>query len=266
MRHDLTAREIADYRQNGFLVVDDFLSPSELADWRRVIDEVMDSDLAQQPDGSSAAVFTQRMNLRRVSGEVELLVGDSRIGRLVAALEGVDGVRIYLDQALVKEPYGAPTSYHLDAPWWAFDSEHACTVWVALDDSTLENGCLYFVPGSHRLGLDYQSVSVGTGLGAVFLANPSAAALHPTATPILAGGCTIHNARTIHGAGGNMTHGRRRAMTVAYMPDGVRFNGQRDERSQGAAYLDTLTVGDLLQNDEQNPLVYSSAGEPPLIA
>jgi len=48
-------------------------------------------------------------------------------------------------------------------------------------------------------------------------------------------------------------------MTVAFMPDGARFNGTRDVRTLGAEYLDTLAVGDLLENDELNPLVY--AGE-----
>ena len=102
---------------------------------------------------NSAKVFTQRMNLRRTSAAVKELVEDPGVGRLIADLEGVDAVRIYLDQAVVKEPYGSPSQYHLDLPWWPFHSSHACTVWVALDDATLENGCLYFVPGSHHLGL-----------------------------------------------------------------------------------------------------------------
>lgn len=67
----------------------------------------------------------------------------------------------------------------------------------------------------------------------------------------------MHNARTIHGAGPNMTPGRRRAMTAAFMPDRVRFNGTRDVRVLGERYLDTLAVGDLLQNDELNPVVYA---------
>jgi phytanoyl-CoA hydroxylase len=254
MRRELTAREITSYRENGFLAVADFLSTAELAHWRRVVDEAI--NLVEQPEGSSPTVFTQRMNLRRVSDRARSLVADPAVGRLAASLEGLDAVRIYLDQALVKEPYAGPTSYHQDAPWWAFDSRHACTFWVALDDSTSENGCMYFVPGSHRLDLAYRSASVGSGLGAIFDASPSAAALQPVAAPLPAGGCSIHNARIIHGAGVNMTHGRRRAMTIAYMPDGVRYNGQRDERSQDAAYLDTLAVGDVFGNDEHNPIVY----------
>jgi ectoine hydroxylase-related dioxygenase (phytanoyl-CoA dioxygenase family) len=153
MRSGFTEQEIVDYRGNGFLSVPDFLSPAELAHWREVVDAAA-AEAQRQPSGrNSEKAFTQRMHLRRTSAEVQKLVEDPDVGRLVAELEGVSAVRLYLDQALVKEPYGSPTQYHLDLPWWSFSSPHACTIWVALDDSTLENGCLYFVPGSHRLGL-----------------------------------------------------------------------------------------------------------------
>ena len=65
-------------------------------------------------------------------------------------LAGVGGVRIWHDQALVKGPYANPTAFHLDVPYWSFTSADAITIWVALDDATLENGCLYYVPGSHK--------------------------------------------------------------------------------------------------------------------
>ncbi len=114
------------------------------------------------------------MHLRRESEALAGLVLDPRIGSLVAELEGIDAVRLYLDQALIKEPYGVPTQYHLDIPWWGFSSPHACTIWVALDDSTLQNGCLYFVPGSHKMRLD-SAVDLGPDLGALFAAHPDAA-------------------------------------------------------------------------------------------
>jgi len=256
MRSSFTQHEIAAYRRDGFLAVDDFLSEAELLRWRAVVDAAM-ADLRAQRGTLKREVFTQRMQLRRTSADVQRLVENPQVGRLVAALEGADAVRIYLDQALVKEPYGTPTQYHLDLPWWPFDSAHACTMWVALDDSTLENGCLYFVPGSHRLGLTAPG-DLGPDLGAVFTAHPEAASA-PAPCPLPAGGCSFHNARTVHGAAANMTPGRRRAMTAAFMPDGVRFNGRADPRVLDAAYVDTLTEGDRLANDELNPVVYDAS-------
>jgi len=253
MRSSFTEQEIADYRRDGFLAVHDFLTDAELARWRDVVDAAVAG--ARAETGTlKREVFTQRMQLRRTSAGVQELVEDPQVGRLVAELEGLDAVRIHLDQALVKEPYGTPTQYHLDLPWWPFDTPHACTLWVALDDSTLENGCLYFVPGSHLLGLTVPG-DLGPDLGAVFAAHPEAAT-PPTPCPLSAGGCSFHNARTVHGAGANMTPGRRRAMTAAFMPDGARFNGKVDPRVLGAEYADSLTVGDRLENDELNPVVH----------
>lgn len=255
MRSTVTEQEIEDYRRDGFVAIPDLLSPSELDHWRAVVGTAADEGLVRQPDGSNPNVFTQRMHLRRVSPAVSELVEDTHLGRMVADLEGVDAVRLYFDQALVKEPFGAPTQYHLDLPWWPFASDHACTIWIALDDATKENGCLYFSPGSQRLALSHRS-DLGNDLGAVFAAQPEV--VHaPVASPLPAGGCSFHNGRTIHGAGANMTPGRRRAMTAAFMPDGVRFNGTRDVRVLGEQYLDTLTEGDLLQDDQLNPVVYA---------
>ena len=51
-----------------------------------------------------------------------------------------------------------------------------------------------------------------------------------------------------------MTPGRRRAMTCAYMPDGEIYNGQKNVLPD--SYIQELKVGDVLENDEFNPLIY----------
>ncbi len=255
MRSSFTDTELADYRSNGFLSVPDFLSPTELQQWREIVTSTVEQISLPRTGKNSEKAFTQRMHLRRRGGDVQALVETEQIGKLVAQLEGIDGVRLYLDQALVKEPYGAPTQYHLDIPWWGFDSHHACTIWIALDDSTTENGCLYFVPGSHEQRLP-SVVDLGPDLGAVFAAHPEA--VRPSvACPLPAGGASFHNGHTIHGAGANMTHGRRRAMTMAFMPQDARYNGVRDAQVLGDDYLDRLEVGQPLENDDLNPLIYS---------
>jgi ectoine hydroxylase-related dioxygenase (phytanoyl-CoA dioxygenase family) len=70
-----------------------------------------------------------------------------------------------------------------------------------------------------------------------------------------AGSCSFHNGLTIHGAHANMTPGYRRAMTCAYMPAGSTFNGIQNILSD--AEFNRLKIGDLLNNDALNPLIYS---------
>ena len=63
-------------------------------------------------------------------------------------------------------------------------------------------------------------------MGGLFQLYPQWATLDAVARPMRAGSCSFHNGLLAHGAGANMTPGRRRAMTCAYMPDDEIFNGQ----------------------------------------
>ncbi|MEO6636923.1 MAG: phytanoyl-CoA dioxygenase family protein, partial [Ginsengibacter sp.] len=75
------------------------------------------------------------------------------------------------------------------------------------------------------------------------------------AAPMKAGSCSFHNGLTIHGAHANMTPGFRRAMTCAYMPDGNTFNGTQNILSN--ELVARLKNSDLLNDDKQNPLIFS---------
>ncbi len=265
MRSTATPDEIASYQEQGFVVIEDFLTSDELDLWRDAVDEAV-ADRGRlaipgfEPEDAAAEktyyqqVFTQRVNLWQTNDKVKPLVTDERLGKLATELAGVEGLRLYHDQALIKEPWGNPTAFHLDVPYWAFNSADALSVWVALDDVTMQNGALMFVPGSHT-AKRFDNCGIGPSLGALFEVYPEWANITPVACPVRAGSCTFHNGLTAHGAGANMTPGRRRAMTAGYMPDGSTFNGgtsiYRPEQ------LEKMAVGDVLADDAQNPLVYS---------
>ena len=80
--------------------------------------------------------------------------------------------------------------------------------------------------------------------------------IDPVPVPMKAGDCSFHNGLVAHGAGANMTRGRRIAMTCAYMPEGSTFNGQKNILPKD--YFESLKIGDVLENDDQNPIVYST--------
>lgn len=272
MRDRPTAQEKDFYTENGFLAVPEFLDGTELATWRRVVDAAIGfrgkqrfsfasdeaADIASQArDGEHQEyydrVFTQRVNLWQTDDALKDLLFQPGLGRFTGELAGVDGLRIWHDQALVKEPYANPTAFHLDVPYWSFTSADAITIWIALDDATMENGCLHYVPGSHK-AQKFDNVGIGKELGALFEVYPEWRDVRAVACPVPAGGAVLHNGLTFHGAGANMTPGRRRAMTCAYMPDGALFNGQLNVLPP--EYAATLSVGDVLDSERQNPLVY----------
>lgn len=272
MRAHPSAQEKDFYRENGFLSVPEFLTGAELAAWREAVDAAIDArgqqrfsfasaeaaDIASQaPDSEEQKyydqVFTQRVNLWQTHEPMKDLLFQADLGRFAGELAGVGGLRIWHDQALVKEAYANPTAFHLDVPYWSFTSPDAITIWIALDDASIENGCLYYVPASHK-AQKFDNVGIGRELGALFEVYPEWRDVPAIPCPVPAGGAVLHNGLTFHGAGANMTPGRRRAMTCAYMPDGAVFNGQVNVLPP--EYLATLTVGDVLDNERQNPLVY----------
>jgi ectoine hydroxylase-related dioxygenase (phytanoyl-CoA dioxygenase family) len=221
-------------------------------------------------DGSAAAVardtaddqeyydrvFTQRVNLWQTDSAFRELLFQKELGQFVAGMAGVSGLRVWHDQALIKQAYANPTAFHLDVPYWSFTSPDAITIWVALDDATLENGCLYYMPGSHK-AQKFDNVEIGKEIGALFDIYPEWRDVQATPCPVRAGGALLHNGLTFHGAGANMTPGRRRAITCAYMPDGSTFNGIPNVLPR--EYLNTLAIGDLLDNKAHNPLVFGPA-------
>lgn len=262
MKHELSAEQIARYQQDGALVIEGFLDADELAAWRACVDEAVanrqDRKMAHSDwksgDSYYDRVFTQRLNLWMDHDGMRELMLDPRLGQMAVELAGVEGIRIWHDQALIKEPWANPTAWHLDNPYWSFSSRNAISIWVALDDATLSNGCLYFMPGTHREAT-FENSGITQEIADLFRVYPQWKERSPMAAPMKAGDCSFHNGLLAHGAGANMTPGRRRAMTCAYMPDGEVFNGQKNVLPD--AYIETLSEGDVLDNDELNPLIYT---------
>lgn len=274
MQDQLTSEQIDFYQTNGYIVIDNFLSPGELEHWRRVVDKAVaeragikipgkdikigDDDGINEDASYFGKVFDQLINLWQTDASMKELMFDKRLGKMAADLSGADGIRIWHDQALIKRPWANPTAWHLDTPFWSFSDKRAISIWIALDDATLQNGCLYFIPGSHqRTGFD--KITIGRNMDGIFEVYPQFTKSKSVAVPMKAGSCSFHNGLTIHGAGANMTSGFRRAMTCAYMPDGSLFNGEPNVLPD--AYLESLQAGSILNNDLQNPLIYHVSSE-----
>jgi len=265
MNTQLTQEQIDFYRANGFVILHDFLTPDELETWRDGVDSavkgrgkqrILNQDTVIDEESYYNKVFVQRVNLWQDNEQIRKLIVDNRLGKMAATLAGVDGVRLWHDQCLIKQPWANPTGWHLDNPFWSWHSRDAVSLWVALDDVTLQNGCLYFLPGTHKTAR-YDNSGIGPNIGDIFKVYPEWAALDAVPAIMKAGSCSFHNGLIAHGAGPNMTPGWRRAMTCGFMPDGSTFNGQQNILSK--AQLAKLKVGDVLEDDEQNPLLYHVA-------
>lgn len=270
MNTSVSQSQIDYYQQNGFVIIEDFLTPDELDHWRQTVMSAISNRAGQKIPGKAgkvgeddgintdadyfSKVFDQLINLWQTDHKVRDLMCNPAIGEMAAKLAGVDGIRIWHDQALFKKPWANPTSWHLDTPFWSFSDRRALSIWIALDDATLENGCLFFIPRSHQ-ETGFENPGIGKNLDSIFDYYPNMRQMPSVAAPMKAGSCSFHNGLTIHGANANMTSGARRAMTCAYMPDGNVFNGIQNILT--AEQVSKLKVGDLLNDERQTPLIYS---------
>jgi len=262
MKTQLTQDQIDQYQRDGFLSYPGFLNPAEVEELKAAALNAIatmgkhkvaagGANLMEEDDYSSK-VFTQRLNLWRINDTAKNYMLAPALGKMICQLANVPAFRVWHDQALIKEPYGNPTGWHLDNPYWSFYSPDSISIWIALEEATLMNGCMCFVPGTHRPAR-YGSVPIDENIGALFNIYPEMTRVDPVAVPMKPGDCSFHNGLCAHGAGANMTRGRRIAMTCAYMPDGSTFNGQQNIMPDD--YFHSLSEGDLLNSDELNPIV-----------
>ncbi len=267
MQTEVTQAQIDQYQAQGFIVLENFLDAAELEHWRNMTADAIRVRLSTQnnltnqadPDAFYAQVFTQALRLADIHDGMAELIFDERLGRVAGTLAGVDGIRIWHDQALVKPPYGNHTAFHMDNPFWSFSSKDAISLWVALDDATLANGCLWYLPGTHKEAT-YEATGITESLGGLFKLYPQWKKLKAVPTDCPAGSVVYHNGLIAHGAGVNMTPFPRRAMTCAYMPDGSTFNGKKNILPDD--YFQSLKVGDLLNDESINRLIWRREGMP----
>ena len=201
MNTTLSNQQISFYQQNGFLVIDQILSKTELASWREAVDEAVKQQIDQegthnQNRGESyyKYVFIQCVNLWKKSEKIRHLALDPRLGKLATDLTGVNGMRLFHDHALIKEPWANPTNWHLDNPSDPYYTRQATMFWLTLDDATVQNGCLYFLPGTHQTSRFEPIGGLGReGIGQIFQEYPEWEQVEPYVAEMRAGSCAFIN-------------------------------------------------------------------------
>ena len=146
---------------------------------------------------------------------------------LVAAsqLLGDVPVRFWHDQIFWKPPkQGGVVAWHQDYSYWTRTKPIAhITCWTALDDATIENGCLHYIAGSQRWGLLPKPVIAGELQGIKDFLNDEQKRQfeHPQPAPVKAGEAIFHHSLTLHGSGENKSKQPRRAFVINAFVDGV---------------------------------------------
>jgi hypothetical protein len=223
----LTSEQIADFRRQGFLVIETPQIPeSELVWCRKILMGMLESgegrsegrnlDLIAKDGGGETTLPSvlqpslYATELRKLSyRKTALAIARQLLGE-EAAFAG--------DHTIFKPVHkGGPTPWHQDEafrePGFEYDE---ISIWIALTDSTVDNGAMAYIPRSHLLGVLPHRLNGGAKEANTIECyagfDPKTAAIRP----IPAGAMIIHHGRTVHGSAGNKTNTPRLAYILQY--------------------------------------------------
>ncbi|MFM9112691.1 MAG: phytanoyl-CoA dioxygenase family protein [Actinomycetota bacterium] len=226
----LTPEEIASFRRDGYVHLRGVMSVEEMVAIEEVYERFLRGEIAvtgkdfndmttgeHGTDPSGYAVVNVMLP-RKYYPQWQGNLFERRAQSIAEQLCG-EGMTIDFDQLLAKSP-GRPDAifhWHQDQAYWIdTDDRRTATCWLAVDDSTIENGCMQFLPGSHHepvrthrpLHGDRSSIhKLVTDLRPDDVMKP---------VEISRGDITVHNEGVLHGSGGNYSSSSyRRAYIVA---------------------------------------------------
>ena len=229
----LAAEQIANYGDDGYLAVPDVFEAVQMDaatfDAMAWADETLASVSPQEAQwyvdagapGNRLRKLDNPVHERAVFRE---LAGYAPLVEQVETLLGKPGVSVYFSQIFFKAPGGGgPKPIHQDNCYFGpSDPDALVTAWIALDDATVENGCLYYGKGSHLLGLAEHDAPQDEPFN-LQLTPDAAARYNVTAAPMTRGGVLFHHGGTVHQSGHNTSDKWRRAVAFHYVSNEVTF-------------------------------------------
>ena len=216
-------KDVASYRENGYLVVQNVLDAATLARMRQSIadlvvkaagvkthNEIYDLEPTHTPEHPRVRRIKSPHKVDPLFLEV---VKQPGMISVLKALLGKD-IRLHGSKLNVKAPkYGSPVEWHQDWAFYPHTNDDILAIGVMLDDVEHENGPLLVMPGSHRINKVWDHHLDGRFCGA----------MDPTQTPELdyskavpcvgkAGSCSFHHVRLVHGSAQNTSEKPRQLL------------------------------------------------------
>ncbi len=226
----LSDDQITAFKANGFLALDQVSSPDEVARLRALYDDVVADPAGLRliyhglrEDGTEGVinqVFSPEFKHPELL-ETEYMTNARRLA--AGLLEVDDDAITYGGLMFIYKPAGEgrDTPWHQDEAYWADRNTlrcHSLSVWMPLDDVTIESGCMHYMPGTNA-GDVLEHVKP-PGPEPLHLKDPvDITAAVPCEIP--AGGATVHYCRTVHFGGTNVSAVPRRAMTTIFHGPGT---------------------------------------------
>ncbi len=259
--HQVSKQEIQAYEQHGFVKISNIVTPDELEPYREellnIVENYRKSQITLDQRDVYGKAFLQIGNIWQKSDIVKSFVLAKRFGKIAADLMGVDGVRLYHDQALYKEASGGHTPWHQDQFYWPIEGTKTITMWMPMVDASKEMGLMEFVSGSNKNGM-IANINISETSDRIYTEKLQKE--NWTATTydrINAGSATFHSGWTLHRAGPNTTNTMREVMTIIFVADGAKISTpiNKSQENDLKSWFPGLKPGDNTSS-HLNPLIY----------
>jgi hypothetical protein len=226
----LSAAQLETFRSEGYLAIDALTTPEDVASLRESYDRIFREqagrdegnqfDLAGTDEDGKPAALPQILQPSKYAPEMNDSLLLANATQLVRDLFGEEATCGFAHAIFKPARTGAETPWHQDAAYWNEwqDFPDHVSIWVPLQEARLENGCMQFVPRSHRT-LDiwrHQSVNNDPRIHALELHPDERWRIqNPVACPLPPGGCTVHGGYTLHYTAPNRSDIPRRALILS---------------------------------------------------
>lgn len=220
----ITDEDVRRFRADGFISVPRITTDEEVAWLGEIYDTLFAErrggfpggffDLARPYDTPGEDDLPQALFPERAVPELRDTVYVRNARSVIARLLGVGEAELDGWGHMILKParHGHETPWHQDEAYWEPHLTYeAVGAWMPLDDVDEENGCMMFVPGSHRSDvLAHRHISNDPAVHGLEL-DVAVDTSTAVAVPLRAGGATFHHPRTLHATGANRSERRRRA-------------------------------------------------------
>ena len=228
----LSNDQIEFFYANGYLAGIRVLNDEQVNALRRELTELIDPnhpghhlfyEFHSNESAAPSTVLFHALGAWRISPAFHDLLWNPAFLMPASQLLG-GAVRFWHDQLFVKPPHqGGVVAWHQDYSYWTRTQPMAhLSCWIGLDDSTIENGCVHYVPGSHRWNL-LPITGLANDMSSIenVLNDEQKAQFKPVPIELKKGECSFHHPLMVHGSFANLSEQPRRGAVINVFRDGV---------------------------------------------
>jgi len=236
----LSQREIDTYHEEGLVIPDYKLPPAKLARLREGLEQLIKDNPNIRSEKLISAHLSEYANEGVRGNRIFLeFASDPDLLDLVECVIGPDmilwGAQVFCKPA----GDGMEVPWHQDGQYWPIRPLATCTVWVAIDDVTRENGAMRYIPGSHKSGIYQHRTDPSEALVLHQVMAPGLVDETKARDDVLeAGQLSLHDVYLVHGSPANRSTKRRAGLALRYMPTTSHFDRTIPSAERGAGNAD----------------------------